>query len=147
MPKINRYNFETFIFSLLSVIIIFLIVFTIFWLQGCSCKPDTIIKDRIITVTPPVIHDTVPAIVYDTVIVGTNIFEKDTISVIKYFPKWKYFDYKIKPDTVLITIQDTISQTKIIEKNIETPLLNKIGLICLGFIFGFISFLLLKLKS
>lgn len=142
----NRERIENIIYVIVSMIAITLAIMAfVFTANGCSCKPNTIIRDSIITVVPDIIHDTVNAIEMDTVIIGNNIVNTDTIAIIKYYPKYKYFDYTIKPDTIRLLHTDTLQVVE--EKVIETPFLSKIGIGVIGFVIAIIGFIILKLKK
>ena len=141
---INRTNLENVIYTAIVLVCGLFFLFCLMALGGCCKTPETIIKERTITVTPPAIHDTVMAVEFDTVVIGNKLALHDTVATIKYYPVRKYFEYKIKPDTVRLSYQDTLYQTKIIEKKIETPLLSKIGLIALGAIAGVVAYIFIK---
>lgn len=132
------------LFVLMAIIDIVIVIMVSIMLLGCCGEPQTIIKEKIVTITPDPIHDTVGTVDLDTVIVGIKVIEHDTVAVIKYFPKYKYIDYLVKPDTIKLLVKDTIKQTNIIKENIETPLLSKLGLVCLGLIIGIVGFIFLR---
>lgn len=140
----DRNKLENIILSVITLLLVVIITIIVIMFSGCSVKPEIIYRDRIINVSPPIIHDTVTAVELDTVVIGHNIIKNDTVAVIKYFPKWKYFDYTIKPDTIKLLVRDTIMQK--IEKVVETPLTSKIGLICTGLVIGLTTMLFIKWK-
>lgn len=138
----SRTKIENALYILIATCGVVIVILLLIGLSGCSQAPETIIRDRYITLKPEIIHDTVSAVATDTLIVATKVIEKDTVAVIKYYPKLKYMDYTITPDTIKLMLRDTIKQ--IVEKKIETPLLSKLGLICTGVMVGFAGILLLK---
>ena len=127
---------------LITNLIIGILLALLMW--GCS-GPETVIKDRIITVTPPAVHDTVRVTAPgDSVIIATKVVQHDTVAQIKYYPKLQYMDYKIQPDTIRLHYADTVKQT--IVKNAETPLLSKLGLILIGAVLAAAAMFVLKFK-
>lgn len=61
-----------------------------------------------ITVQPEIIERTLPA-VHDTVAeTGYEIRGRDTVTLVKYFPKERRFYLKVKPDSVYVQIRDTV---------------------------------------
>lgn len=113
-----------YLYMLLVTILSFLI------LNGCETK--TIIKEVKVPYEVKVI-DSIPSIIYDTVVISKHINGKDSL-IIRYYPKYHYTKiYMTKKDTICIT--DTISKPKLI-KIYETTFINKIkyGLLGIGFI-------------
>ena len=139
-----------------QILTITISLFALFNINCGNTKEITEIKPKVIY--PPVIEDTVrTSIVNDTIVIGTSVesgpaygtgvhappLKTDTMIIIKYFPKLEKFYVKVKPDSIIIF--DTVKTTQTIEKNIETPLLSKIGLVMIGIIITIIgSFLLGK---
>jgi hypothetical protein len=124
---------------------------------NCGNSKEVIeIKPRVIY--PAVIEDTIKAAVNnDSVIIGietghpsghspaatgAGFQQQDTNIIVKYFPKYKKFYIKVKPDSVIVF--DTLKTIQTIEKNIETPLLSKMGLVMAGVIITIIGLYLLK---
>jgi hypothetical protein len=113
----------------------------------CGSKEIIEIKPKVLY--PPVIEDTLNiSSKTDTVIIGaafkmgnTPSLKNDTTIIVKYFPKEGKFFVKVRPDSILI--MDTVRTVQIKEKNIETPLLSKMGLIMIGMIITVIGTYLL----
>ena len=112
------------------------------FLFGCGpAKEVTEIKPSVIH--PPVIEDSIRTIIKtDTVIVGVDVIKNDTVTVVKYFPKYEKFYIKVKPDSVVVF--DTVKTYQTVDKIIETPFLSKLGLVAAGLIAGSVIFFLLK---
>lgn len=132
---------------LYGIILIGSIIFlcTMLFVGCCPVKQTTIVRDTVITVIPPVIHDTVNAVVTDTVVTAIKVNIHDTTAIIKYYPKLKYIDYFIKPDTIKLMHRDTIQITQ--TKVIGTPFLSKLGLVGIGFIIAGITLIILKIRK
>jgi len=99
-------------------------------LYGCSGTQeiDRIeVRDREVTVQPPTIRDTVFVTYQDTVVIqGEKVVKRDTILVVKYYPREGKFSVQAKPDSIKIVYKDSlIYQQKIIVK--EVPLVERIG--------------------
>ena len=111
-------------------------------LPSCgNVKEVTEIKPHIIH--PAVIEDSLMATVKtDTVIIGVSVIKKDTVTVVKYFPKLEKFYIKAKPDSIILL--DTVRTVKTIEKFIETPLLSKIGLVFIGMLIVVAGYFIIK---
>lgn len=113
-------------------------------LAGCTTtKEITEIKPKVIY--PPVIEDSIKAAsITDSVITGIFVetghtlptgqagssLQNDTTIIVKYFPKLEKFYMKAKPDSIVYW--DTVHSVQTVEKDIETPLLSKIGLVFIG---------------
>lgn len=114
-----------------------LLLVTSLFLIGC-CASETIIKDRIVKIAVPPIHDTIYARIdteinlndYMAVIEGERIVEHDTVIKIKYYPVRKVFDISVKPESLSYHRIDTV-KTTIVEVQ-KTPLLSKLGLVLIG---------------
>lgn len=131
-------------------------VLTLLNINCCGSKEVIEIKPKVIY--PAVIEDTVKAAVKnDSVIIGVEtghpsghsraaigavFLQQDTNIIVKYFPKYEKFYVKVKPDSIIIF--DTVKTIQTIEKNIDTPLLSKIGLMMIGVIIAIIGTLLIK---
>lgn len=102
MYRHNRLLYKKIIFILFALIC------------GCS-HPETVIRDRYITLDPFVIHDTLPVFITDTVITGLKIVKSDTVALIKYLPGRKEFIYRIKTDTIKIKHTDTLRILRTVE--------------------------------
>jgi hypothetical protein len=61
-----------------------------------------------------------------------NHNDTDTLIYIKFYPEKRKLEGVFKPDTVRVAVRDTLYNTKIEEKIIETPMLSKIGLVLAG---------------
>ena len=100
-------------------------------LYGCTAAPETVTRDRYMTLDPIVLRDTLRAEATDTVVTGYNIVKSDTVALIKYLPVKKEFIYRIKTDTIKIKHMDTLKVTKTSEaKNDFTHWYNILGLLC-----------------
>jgi len=85
-----------------------LILSLLLWSCSSGITQKTIIEDRIIKAPVPAIEETLPAVIYDTVLVAQRVVEHDTVLVVKYFPKTQTFYVHAKPDSVKIIIRDTV---------------------------------------
>ena len=140
---------------------IWLVYLILFLLLFSACCPspvtEVVYKDRVISVTPPVIHDTLKTIVRDTVITGEKIkqitdsvsglIRLDTVIRFKYYPRQQYADIEVKPDPVKIYLHDTVlvnHYEPADKKETFASLMEKFGLIAAGFAIGVLVSLLRK---
>ncbi|WP_297838060.1 hypothetical protein [Ignavibacterium sp.] len=124
---------------------ILLILVLAFILLGCG-STRVVEKVRIdtIKVVSPVIEDSLMAkVITDTVVVTNKIIKKDTVIDVRYYPVDKKFYLKVKPDTVLITKIDTVTQIKTEEGNSNSY--KWIVIVALAII-GLISLIIIKIK-
>lgn len=86
-----------------------------FLIAGCCPSGETIIRDTVAVVRPPVIGAEMPAQVWrqnwqqlrpDSV-TAVRVVEHDTIIDVRYFPSEKIVRVKVKPDSVIIRVRDT----------------------------------------
>ena len=110
---------------------------------GSCCSGRTtnevFIRDTTYVKVPPIIEGSgTPQIITDTLVEYVKIKDTDTVLKIKYRPPKGLMEYMIKPDTVRFQVRDTIYNTKVEERIIETPLLSKIGLLLLGAVVTFL---------
>jgi hypothetical protein len=105
-------------------------------LSGCCSGRTTnevFIRDTTYIKVPEIIQGTgKPQIVTDTLIEYVKIEGNDTVVKFKYLPAKRIVEYVVKPDTVRFSVRDTLYNTKIEEKLIETPIMSKIGLVLAG---------------
>ncbi len=135
------------------IILILLLLAATMVLPGCCPAQETEIqyRDRVISVIPPVVHDTLKTFVQDTVITGQKIREitdsltgqirTDTVIKFKYYPRQQYADIEVKPDPVKIYLHDTVTINKTVLYQEKYGLLKLLGAGISGLIIGFfISF-------
>ncbi len=96
---------------------------------ACSV-PKEVVNNTEYVYVEPAYDDSLQGIIIDTVIVFNKIVEQDTVYQAKYYPAYKTLTVKGKPDTIKITLQDTVKQT--IVKVEETSWLEKMGFMFLG---------------
>jgi hypothetical protein len=123
-------------------------------LIGCGTT-ETVIRDRMVYVQVPAIHDTITArsdTIIDLadnmpqlIIEGEKVVGRDTIVIVKYRPAKHQFDIEVKRDSVgYHDIDTTKTHTTIVEK---TPFLSKMGLVLIGVLVCIGGVVLLKLKG
>jgi hypothetical protein len=90
-----------------------ILVLILLILNGCSSK--TLVTDiQPKFIKPEIIEDTLDAkIVTDTLISTNEVVKKDTVKIVKYFPRDRKFYIKVKPDSILLI--DTVKITTIRE--------------------------------
>lgn len=91
----------------------------ILMLMGCSSNQRFATKVEEIKVVPNPIEKELKAnSITDTLIVAKEIVNKDTVTIVKYYPIEKKFYLKAKPDTIKFYRVDTliINNTKIEQK-------------------------------
>jgi hypothetical protein len=138
----------------LIVVAIAFVILLIF--SGCSAAPRAVIKDRIITITPAAIHDTITiaktdSAKMDSVMEAYKITEKgDTTIRIKVYPKKKQAVIEAKFPSQDIPVKDTIQVPKLAIKTVEIekpyPILSKIGWLTIGVIIGVTGLIIIKWK-
>ena len=118
--------------------------------SNCCSQPiqEVIYKDRVITVVPPVIHDTLHTFIQDTIITGQKIREitdsltgqtrKDTVIKFKYYPRQQYADIEVKPDPMKIYLHDTITVNKTVLYHEKYGILKLLGAGFAGIIIGLV---------
>lgn len=118
----------------------------------CSCAPrimyrDTVIRDTVLKVQPPVIEKSLAAdVIHDTIVQATEIRGRDTVTKVQYLPHLKKFYVRVKPDTVSVTVRDTVSVLRPAEVVYEkTPLLSKVGIGTFGFLLAIATVIALRL--
>jgi hypothetical protein len=115
---------------------------------GCCSGRTTnevFIRDTTYIKVPEIIQGSgTPQIVTDTLIEYVKINGNDTVVKFKYLPAKRIVEYVVKPDTVKFQVRDTLFNTKIEEKIIETPLMSKIGLVLLGMALAIVGFIIYK---
>lgn len=135
----------------------YIIIILTFIFVSCSSKIDkqqVFIRDTVYSIVPQIIriNDTV-RIFNDTLIsyLKMNYNQTDTLVYVKYYPVNKNINILVKPDTVKFFARDTLYNTEIKEKIIETPFLSKVGLVLTGFILPliivFLYYLFIKIKE
>ncbi len=137
------------------IILLLLLLAATMILPGCCPAQETEIqyRDRVITVAPPVIHDTLKTFVQDTVITGQKIREitdsltgqirTDTVIKFKYYPRQQYADIEVKPDPVKIYLHDTVTVNKTVLYKEKYGFLKLLGAGLIGMLLGlFIGFLI-----
>ena len=117
-------------------------------LSGCCPAQETEIqyRDRVISVVPPIIHDTLITFIQDTVITGQKIREitdsltgqirTDTVIKFKYYPRQQYADIEVKPDPVKIYLHDTVTVNKTVLYKEKYGFLKLLGAGFAGLIIG-----------
>jgi len=81
---------------------------TFFLFIGCT-PLQKVVTEKLYPVVIEEQKDTLRAdIITDTLIIASHNHLTDTVVVVKYFPLKRKFYYKIRADTVLIPITDTI---------------------------------------
>jgi hypothetical protein len=121
-----------------------IILFVVIVINGCSSS-ETVVKEYELPVVPPVIQETLPGIpgltgenvltLPDTLYffqIDTVKANPDTVIDARYIVKRNELDVKVKPDTLLVTVNDTVKITKTILN--ETSWLEKLGFMFLGFV-------------
>lgn len=96
-----------------------LVFLLILMLMGCSSNQRFATKVEEIKVVPNPIEKELKAdVITDTLIITNEIVNKDTITIVKYYPLEKKFYLKVKPDTIKFYRVDTliINNTKIEQK-------------------------------
>lgn len=96
-----------------------LVFLLILILLGCSSNQRFATKVEEIKVVPNPIEKELKAnSITDTLIVAKEIVNKDTVTIVKYYPIEKKFYLKAKPDTIKFYRVDTliINNTKIEQK-------------------------------
>lgn len=139
--------------SLAFIFIIFVILLMLL-LNGCCAPPQALIKDKLITVTPDPISDTLMIIQPNSGITDSILaykFDKgDTSISVKVYPKQGRAVIKAKVPEQIINIKDTIWTTKPVIKTVQTekpyPLISKIGWITIGIIIGVAGLIIIKWK-
>lgn len=114
-----------------------------------ACCPkvsrETFIRDTTYVKVPEIIHGTgTPQIVTDTLVEYIKVKGIDTIVKFQYLPAKRIVEYVIKPDTVRFNVRDTLYNTKVEEKIIQTPFMSKIGLVLLGAVLTFLAIVLYR---
>lgn len=97
----------------------YLVFLLILILLGCSSNQRFATKVEEIKVVPNPIEKELKAnSITDTLIVAKEIVNKDTVTIVKYYPIEKKFYVKAKPDTIKFYRVDTliINNTKIEQK-------------------------------
>jgi hypothetical protein len=134
------------------IILLFILLAATMIIPGCCPAQETEIKyrDRIISVVPPVIHDTLKTFVQDTIITGQKIREitdsltgkirTDTVIRFKYYPRQQCADIEVKPDPVKIYLHDTVTINHYPKPDKETfsSFMAKVGLFAAGLGIGFL---------
>lgn len=114
----------------------YLPIILLFIVAACKTQVETrevYIRDTTYVAKPPVIIDSGKAqVVTDTVVRYIEVKDRDTITDIRYLPGRTEFKWKIQPDTVRITARDTLVNTKVEYRVVETPFMSKVGLVALG---------------
>ncbi len=140
------------------IILILLLLAATMILPGCCPAQETEIqyRDRVISVIPPVVHDTLKTFIQDTVITGQKIREitdsltgqirPDTVIKFKYYPRQQYADIEVKPDPVKIYLHDTVTINHYPKPAKETfsSFMGKLGLFAAGLGIGFLISLFRK---
>lgn len=81
-------------------------------LAGCASSVPREFK-RSIEIVPPAIEETLPARVEgDSLISGEKFRGSDTVIVVRYIPRERKIYVRAKPDTVHITVTDTLEVTR-----------------------------------
>lgn len=96
-----------------------LVFLLILILLGCSSNQRFVTEVEEIKVVPNPIEKELKAnSITDTLIVAKEIVNKDTVTIVKYYPIEKRFYLKAKPDTIKFYRVDTliINNTKIEQK-------------------------------
>lgn len=140
--------------SLAFIFIIFVILLMLL-LNGCCAPPQAVIKDKLITITPEPISDTLMIIQPNSGITDSLLAYKfnslgDTSISVKVYPKQGRAVIKAKVPAQTINIKDTIWTTKPVIKTIQTekpyPLISKIGFITIGILIGAAGLIIIKWK-
>ena len=117
-------------------------------LVGCCSGRTTnqvFIRDTTYIKVPDLIQgEGTPQIVTDTIIKYSELKGIDTVIQISYLPQKNVIKYVIKPDTVRFSVRDTLYNTKIEEKIIETPIMSKIGLLLAGVAMALVGLAIFK---
>lgn len=121
-----------------------IILFVVIVITDCSSS-ETVVKEYELPVVPPVIEETLPVIpgltgenvltLPDTLYffqIDTMKVNPDTVIDARYIVKRNELDVKVKPETLLVTVNDTVKITKTILN--ETSWLEKLGFMFLGFV-------------
>lgn len=120
-------------------------------LSGCCSGRTTnevFIRDTTYIKVPEIIHgEGKPQFVTDTLIQYSELRGIDTVIKISYLPSKNVIKYVIKPDTVRFSIRDTLYNTKIEEKLIETPIMSKIGLVLAGIAMALVGIAVFREKN
>ena len=104
---------------------------------GACCSGRTtnevFIRDTTYIKVPDVIQGSgTPQIITDTLVEYVKIKGIDTVVKFSYLPAKRIVEYIVKPDTVRFQVRDTLYNTKVEERIIETPIMSKIGLVLAG---------------
>lgn len=84
----------------------------------CSCSPqviyrDTLVRDTVLKVQPPEIREVlVGAPAGDSSIAAVKTRGNDTVVHVRYVPQTRTFYLRAKPDTVSLTLRDTVTVTR-----------------------------------
>lgn len=109
---------------------------------------EVFIRDTTYIKVPEIIQGSgTPQIITDTLVEYVKIKGNDTVVKFQYLPAKRIVEYVVKPDTVRFSVRDTLYNTKIEEKIVETPLLSKIGLVLLGALLLLIALAFVKEKE
>ena len=104
--------------------------------SGCANTKQQTLKEKEYVYMYSPFSDSLQGI-GDTVVSFQKVIEHDTIWMAQYYPEYKTMKIKGKTDTIKIrSPADTVQ--KIVEKNLVTPLLSKIGLVFVGMLIGII---------
>ncbi len=135
----------------------YIIIILIFIFASCSSKIDkqqVFIRDTVYSIVPQIIRINDTVRFYNDSLISylkLNYKQTDTLVYIKYYPLNKNINIVVKPDTVKFSARDTLYNTEIKEKIIETPFLSKVGLLLMGFtlslIILFLYFMFIKIKE
>lgn len=131
------------------LLLILLLLAATMMLPGCcpATTTEVVYKDRVITVVPPIIHDTMKTVVQDTVITGQKVREitdsltgqvhRDTVIRFKYYPRQQYADIEVKPEPVKVYLHDTVTVNKTVLYKEKYGILKLLGAALSGLIIGF----------
>lgn len=142
----DRLKTENVIYTSMVFLCILFAMFCAIALTGCcGTTPQYLIKDRVITVKTPEIHDTLFATIKDTLKADSAYWDAykitdtgDTTLKARIYPKQYKAVLDVKPKFQNVAVKDSIPIPKPEIKEIEKtyPLISKIGWIALGACIG-----------
>jgi len=69
---------------------------------------QTYVRDTVVVVQPITVHDTVPVIVRDSVVIGMRVRNRDTVVRVEYVPARRTMSVMVRTDTLRIRVRDTV---------------------------------------
>jgi hypothetical protein len=69
---------------------------------------QTYVRDTVVVVQPITVHDTVPVIVHDSVVIGMRVRNRDTVVRVEYVPARRTMSVMVRTDTLRIRVRDTV---------------------------------------